>query len=109
MRAGERAGIRRGAGELRQGERDAAVKGPLDETQTFRVVSEDVVSVRALLLEVYEALKEKGYNPTNQIVGYLMSGDPTYITSHKGSRNLVRKLERDEIIEELVRYYLEGR
>ncbi|MGE5573258.1 MAG: IreB family regulatory phosphoprotein [Bacillota bacterium] len=85
------------------------MKGPFDETQTFRVVPEDVVSVRALLLEVYQALKEKGYNPTNQIVGYLMSGDPTYITSHRGARNLIRKLERDEIIEELVRYYLEGR
>lgn len=90
-------------------ERDAIMKGQFDQTQTFRVVPEEAVSVRALLLEVYQALREKGYNPTNQLVGYLMSGDPTYITSHKGARNLVRKLERDEIIEELVRYYLEGR
>ncbi len=85
------------------------MKGHSDETQKFRVVPEDAVSVRALLVEIYQALKEKGYNPTNQLVGYLMSGDPTYITSHKGARNLVRRLERDEIIEELVRYYLEGR
>ena len=52
------------------------------------------------------ALKEKGYNPVNQLVGYLMSGDPTYVTSHKGARNHIRKLERDEILEELIRHYL---
>jgi uncharacterized protein (UPF0297 family) len=56
--------------------------------------------------KVHEALKEKGYNPIEQIVGYLLSGDPTYITSHQGARNLVRRLERDELLEELVRFYL---
>ena len=57
-------------------------------------------------MDVYEALAEKGYHPVNQIVGYIMSGDPTYITSHNGARNKIRKLERDEILEELVTYYL---
>jgi uncharacterized protein (UPF0297 family) len=59
-----------------------------------------------VLTEVTAALTEKGYNPVNQLVGYLLSGDPTYITSYKGARNLIRKVERDEIIEELVRGYL---
>ncbi len=55
---------------------------------------------------MYEALSEKGYNPINQIVGYILSGDPTYITSHKNARNLIRKIERDELVEELLREYL---
>jgi uncharacterized protein (UPF0297 family) len=58
--------------------------------------------------KVYVALTEKGYNPVNQIVGYVMSGDPTYITSHNGARSLIMKVERDEIIEELLRYYIDG-
>lgn len=62
---------------------------------------------RAVILAVYAALKEKGYNPIHQMVGYIMSGDPTYITSHNGARSLIGKLERDELLEELVRYYLE--
>jgi len=61
-----------------------------------------------ILRKVYDALKEKGYSPIDQIVGYLLSGDPTYITSHGGARNLIRRLERDELLEELVRAYLEG-
>ncbi|MDB4895353.1 MAG: hypothetical protein JWN15_1615 [Firmicutes bacterium] len=61
-----------------------------------------------VLHKVYDALKEKGYSPIDQIVGYLLSGDPTYITSHQGARNLIRRLERDELLEELVRSYLEG-
>jgi uncharacterized protein (UPF0297 family) len=61
-----------------------------------------------VLRKVYDALKEKGYSPIDQIVGYLLSGDPTYITSHQGARNLIRRLERDELLEELVRSYLEG-
>ena len=77
-----------------------------NETRTFRIVPEDKVSTRDVLLQVNHALKEKGYNPVNQLVGYLMSGDPTYVTSHKGARNLIRKLERDEILEELIRHYL---
>ena len=83
------------------------MNGSLDETQTFRIVPEDKISIRQVLLEVSYALKEKGYNPINQLVGYLMSGDPTYVTSHKGARNLIRKLERDEILEDLIRYYLD--
>ena len=61
---------------------------------------------KEILTDVYMALKEKGYNPINQIVGYIMSGDPTYITSYNGARNKIRKLERDEILEELVACYL---
>lgn len=62
--------------------------------------------VKEVLLHVYEALQEKGYNPINQIVGYLLSGDPAYIPRHKDARNIIRKLERDDIIEELVKSYL---
>jgi len=62
--------------------------------------------VKEVLLQVYEALQEKGYNPINQIVGYLLSGDPAYIPRHYDARNIIRKLERDEIIEELVKSYL---
>lgn len=62
--------------------------------------------VNEVLFEVYEALQEKGYNPINQIVGYLLSGDPAYIPRHRDARNIIRKLERDEIIEELVKAYL---
>ena len=63
--------------------------------------------VQELLVNVYEALKDKGYNPINQIVGYILSGDPTYITSHKNARSLITKLERDELLEEIVWFYLE--
>nr|WP_302597800.1 IreB family regulatory phosphoprotein [uncultured Cellulosilyticum sp.] len=68
----------------------------------------DNISTRETLMDVYVALQEKGYNPINQIVGYIMSGDPTYITSHNGARNKIRKLERDEILEELVTAYLKS-
>ena len=61
------------------------------------------------LKEVYEALVEKGYNPINQIVGYILSGDPTYITSHNNARSLIMKAERDELVEEVVRYFIEGK
>ena len=61
---------------------------------------------REIMFSVYEALQEKGYNPISQIVGYIMSGDPTYITNHNNARSLIRKLERDELLEELVRFYL---
>lgn len=63
--------------------------------------------IKEILMTVHEALKEKGYNPINQIVGYLLSGDPAYIPRHNDARNLIRKVERDEVIEELVKYYLE--
>lgn len=63
--------------------------------------------VKNILSSVYNSLKEKGYNPVNQIVGYLLSGDPTYITSNNNARNIIRKIERDELIEELLKTYLE--
>jgi len=62
--------------------------------------------VKVTLITIYEALQEKGYNPINQIVGYLLSGDPAYIPRYKDARNLIRKIERDELIEELVKYYI---
>jgi uncharacterized protein (UPF0297 family) len=77
-----------------------------DQTMMFRVKTEEEVSAGEVLLSVYNALQEKGYNPINQIVGYLLSGDPAYITSHKNARSLIRKLDRDELLEELVRSYL---
>lgn len=75
-------------------------------TMKFDINKEKANQTREIILNVYEALKEKGYNPINQFVGYIMSGDPTYITSHNNARSLIRRLERDEILEELVRYYL---
>ncbi len=78
----------------------------LGNTQFFRVET-DNTSVKEILSEVYQALTEKGYNPVNQIVGYIMSGDPTYITSHKGARSLIMKVERDEILEELMAVYID--
>jgi len=77
-----------------------------EKTRMFAVRAE-VCEARDVLTTVYEALKEKGYNPINQIVGYLLSGDPAYVTSHRGARSLIRRLERDELLEELVRNYLE--
>lgn len=78
-----------------------------DQTMMFQVKKEEVIKVDQILRQVFEALKEKGYNPINQIVGYILSGDPAYITSYKNARSLIRSLERDELIEELVRKYLE--
>ena len=72
-----------------------------NNTQFFHVVKEQQYDVASILKDVYEALTEKGYNPVNQIVGYIMSGDPTYITSHKNARSLIMKVERDEILEVL--------
>ncbi|MGM0470813.1 MAG: IreB family regulatory phosphoprotein [Bacillota bacterium] len=77
-----------------------------DETMMFKVQKEDLKPVSQVLAEVYEALEEKGYNPINQIVGYILSGDPAYITSHQEARSKIRRFDRDEIIEELVRSYL---
>lgn len=81
----------------------------LGNTQFFRVETEPVTGVRTVLATVYEALTEKGYNPVNQIVGYIMSGDPTYITSHKNARNLIMKVERDELVEELLTEYIRAK
>ena len=77
----------------------------LGNTQFFKVET-DNNTVKKTLDEVYHALTEKGYNPVNQIVGYIMSGDPTYITSHKGARSLIMRVERDEIIEVLLEDYI---
>ena len=84
--------------------------GDISNTQYFRAVQEEKkMEVSQVLREVYEALTEKGYNPINQIVGYIMSGDPTYITSHKSARRLIMKVERDEILEELMENYINTR
>ncbi|MCP3030405.1 IreB family regulatory phosphoprotein [Halobacillus sp. A1] len=81
----------------------------MDKTMRFNFSEEPFdEDVRTLLLSVHNSLQEKGYNPINQIVGYLLSGDPAYIPRHNDARNLIRKMERDELIEELVKYYLEN-
>lgn len=81
----------------------------LGSTQIIRPMQDYDLDVTEVLARVYEALTEKGYNPINQIVGYIMSGDPTYITSHKGARSLIMKVERDEILEELMKTYVEAK
>lgn len=78
----------------------------LGNTQFFRVNVEPQASVKDIIKDVYEALSEKGYNPINQIVGYIMSGDPTFITSHNNARSLIMKVEKDELVEELLREYI---
>ncbi|MFW5677602.1 MAG: IreB family regulatory phosphoprotein, partial [Acetivibrio ethanolgignens] len=77
-------------------------------TQYFKVQKEQEVEAKDIIASVYKALTEKGYNPINQIVGYVMSGDPTYITSHNGARSLIMKVERDEILEELLEDYIKN-
>ena len=78
-----------------------------EPTRAFSIRDEKEYQIRQVLTEVYEALNEKGYNPVNQIVGYIMSGDPTYITSHNGARSLIMKMERDELVEEMLKTYIE--
>ena len=77
-----------------------------DETVSFYVEKEKNQKTKEILKNVYDALKEKGYNPINQIVGYILSGDPTYITSHNNARNLIREVDRDELLEKMVKYYI---
>lgn len=77
-----------------------------DETMNFKVEREKNNQTREILKQVYDALEEKGYNPINQIVGYILSGDPTYITSHKNARNIIRTIERDELLENMVKEYI---
>ena len=77
-----------------------------DFTRKFQVVQDRSSEMKAILTTVYDALKEKGYNPINQIVGYILSEDPTYITNYNVARTLIRKLDRDELLQELVRQYL---
>ena len=78
-----------------------------DKTQPFNLKEEREKEVRSILTAVYEALKEKGYNPINQLVGYILSEDPTYITNHNTARSLIRKIDRDELMNMLVKYYLD--
>lgn len=80
----------------------------INNTQYFKVQKEQDVEAKDIIASVYKALTEKGYNPVNQIVGYVMSGDPTYITSHNGARSLIMKVERDEILEELLEDYIKN-
>lgn len=77
-----------------------------DRTMTFSIGDQTEQEIRNILALVYDALKEKGYNPINQIVGYILSEDPTYITTHNNARNLIRKIDRDTLLQSLVRYYL---
>ena len=81
--------------------------GEIHNTQFFQAVQENKMDVSQVLEQVYVALTEKGYNPVNQIVGYIMSGDPTYVTSFNGARSLIMKVERDELVEELLKAYIE--
>ena len=80
----------------------------INNTQFFTVQKEPELQVSDVLEIVYKALKEKGYNPVNQIVGYIMSGDPSYITSHNNARSLIMKVERDELVEEVLKTYIEN-
>ncbi len=75
-------------------------------TMTFSIGDDRELQMKAVLTEVYDALQEKGYNPINQLVGYILSEDPTYITTHKNARSLIRKVDRDELLRSMVRSYL---
>lgn len=77
-----------------------------DKTMTFSIGNDQEQEIRRVLTTVYDALKEKGYNPINQIVGYILSEDPTYITTHNNARSLVRRIDRDTLLQILVKYYL---
>ena len=78
----------------------------LEKTMCFKVEKENGNDIQKILKDVYQALVEKGYNPINQMVGYILSGDPTYITSHNDARNKIRCIERDELLEKMVKYYI---
>ena len=78
----------------------------MDFTRKFSICDEKDLEIKTILTTVYQALQEKGYNPVNQIVGYILSEDPTYITNHNNARALIRKLDRDELLQALVKYYL---
>lgn len=77
-----------------------------DKTMTFSLNDEKEIKLRQTLTVIYDALKEKGYNPINQIVGYILSEDPTYITTHNNARSLIRKIDRDELLQVIVKSYL---
>lgn len=80
----------------------------MDNTVKFNVGKENFNEAREIIFKVYNALEEKGYNSINQMVGYILSGDPTYITSHNNARSLIRRLERDELLEELIKNYVKS-
>lgn len=80
-----------------------------ESTRAFSIRDEKEYQIRQVLTEVYEALNEKGYNPVNQIVGYILSEDPTYITTYNNARSLIRKIDRDELLQTLVRSYLNAK
>lgn len=77
-----------------------------ENTRRFSIADQRDMEIKSILMSVYQALEEKGYNPVNQIVGYILSEDPTYITNHNNARSLIRKIDRDELLQVLVRYYL---
>lgn len=79
----------------------------VNNTAKFDYKLESLNEAREIISQVYESLKEKGYNPNNQLIGYILSGDPTYITNHNNARSLIRKIERDELLEELLSVYLD--
>ena len=81
----------------------------VNNTQYFKFNLDNEIGVKDILDAVYDAMEEKGYNPINQIVGYIMSGDPTYITSYKNARSMIMKVERDELVEELLKEYIKTR
>ena len=84
------------------------MRNNFEETMLFKIEKEPKDTPKDILLTVFDALKEKGYDPINQLVGYFISGDPTYITSHRSARALIRRLERDELLEELIRFYIKN-
>ncbi len=79
----------------------------INKTQYFKVHPDNTPQISDIISEVYHALVDKGYNPVNQIVGYIMSGDPTYITNYRNARSLIMKVERDELVEEMMKNYIE--
>ena len=80
-----------------------------NNTHLFNKPVPNPISVEEILEKVYLSLKEKGYDPVDQMVGYIMSGDPTYITSHNNARSLIMKVERDELVEEVIRFFIKGK
>ena len=78
----------------------------MDHTRKFALAEDGSTEMKSVLTAVYAAMQEKGYNPINQIVGYILSEDPTYVTNHNNARSMIRRLDRDELLQELVRYYL---
>lgn len=85
------------------------MSGNFNETMKFELPKDKGLSISETLVSVYGALEKKGYDPTNQIIGYILSGDPTYITSHDNARSLIMQIDRDELLEELLNTYLQGK